>query len=342
MLSKEIWFLKLMGPELHYCWLTFESKEAAGNENNGANLHPFLLQERITMTADIHKSAKTRSGIPPGSILLAIDTSTRNVGLALFDGTQVLAEYTWNSADHHTVELAPAVQDLMKRVHVNFGQIKAIGVAIGPGSFTGLRIGLAFAKGIALVLKIPVIGISSLDILAAAQPPIHLPLAAVLRAGRGRLAVGWYRPVDPTRSNLPPGRVLPGEPSETDVPNVMPGEDEFSGQIESEVLLLEEYRSEYWQMSKPVEILTPQELSEKIKSPTIISGEFTREERRLLRRKWKKAILAPPSSCTRRPAVLAELAWKHWQIDPIDDSTQVSPIYLHYSEVPFRNEPLPG
>jgi tRNA threonylcarbamoyladenosine biosynthesis protein TsaB len=142
---------------------------------------------------------KTRSGISPSSILLAIDTSTRNVGLALFDGTQVLAEYTWNSADHHTVELAPAVQDLMTRVHVNFGSIRAIGVALGPGSFTGLRIGLAFAKGIALALKIPVIGIPSLDILAAAQPPFHLPLAAVLRAGRGRLAVGWYQPAISTR-----------------------------------------------------------------------------------------------------------------------------------------------
>lgn len=295
------------------------------------------------MTTEVRKAIpevpfhKARSGISPSSILLAIDTSTRNVGLALFDGTQVLAEYTWNSADHHTVELAPAVQDLLTRVHVNFGSIRAIGVALGPGSFTGLRIGLAFAKGIALALKIPVIGIPSLDILAAAQPPFHIPLAAVLRAGRGRLAVGWYQPV-----NSP--QLYPSEPSETDA---MPGEEEFSGQIDSEVLFHEEFRSEYWQTSKPVEILTPQELSEKIKSPTLISGEFTREERRLLRRKWKKAILAPPSTCIRRPAVLAELAWKRWQIDQIDDtarkySSELSPIYLHYSEVPFRNEPVPG
>ena len=65
-------------------------------------------------------------------------------------------------------------------------------MALGPGSFTSLRIGLAVAKGMALALHIPVVGMPSLDILAAAQPVSDLPLAAVLQAGRGRLAVVWY------------------------------------------------------------------------------------------------------------------------------------------------------
>jgi tRNA threonylcarbamoyladenosine biosynthesis protein TsaB len=71
--------------------------------------------------------------------------------------------------------------------------ISALGVALGPGSFTSLRVGLALAKGIALARKLPLIGISTLDIIAAAQPISKLPLAAVLQAGRSRLAVGWYK-----------------------------------------------------------------------------------------------------------------------------------------------------
>ena len=66
-------------------------------------------------------------------------------------------------------------------------------MAIGPGSFTGLRVGLALAKGLAMARGLPLVGIPTLDILAAAQPFMEMPLAATLRAGRGRLAVGWYR-----------------------------------------------------------------------------------------------------------------------------------------------------
>lgn len=125
-------------------------------------------------------------------MLLAIDTSTRSVGLALFDGVQVLAETIWESRDFHTVELAPAVAEMLKRAHINASDLSAITVAIGPGSFTGLRIGLALAKGMVFVQRIPLIGVPTLDITAAAITPGKLPLGAVLRAGRGRLAIAWY------------------------------------------------------------------------------------------------------------------------------------------------------
>ncbi len=130
-------------------------------------------------------------------MLLAIDTSTRRVGLALYDGEQVLAEQVWSSQDFHTVELGPAVRDMLARQGLKPASLSALGVALGPGSFTGLRIGLALAKGIALANHLPLVGIPTLDILAAAQPVDEsLELAAVLSAGRGRLAVGWYRAQD--------------------------------------------------------------------------------------------------------------------------------------------------
>ena len=125
-------------------------------------------------------------------MLLAIDTSTNQIGLALHDGTQVIGELLWRSRYYHTVELAPAVADLFARSGLKMDAIQALGVALGPGSFTSLRVGLAFVKGLALARHLPVLGIPTLDIVAAAQEVRDLPLAAVLQAGRGRLALSWY------------------------------------------------------------------------------------------------------------------------------------------------------
>jgi len=126
-------------------------------------------------------------------MLLAVDTSTRMVGVALYDGIRVLAEAVWVSRNHHTVELAPAVTDLISKVGARPKDLCAVGVAIGPGSFTGLRIGLALAKGLCFSQRVPILGIPTLDVLAAAQPISDRRLAAVIQAGRRRLAIGWYQ-----------------------------------------------------------------------------------------------------------------------------------------------------
>ena len=126
-------------------------------------------------------------------MLLAVDTSTQMIGIALYSGEKVMGELIWESHNHHTVTLAPAISELMKRCNVNPDQLKAVAVALGPGSFTSLRIGLALVKGLSLSLKLPIVGVPTLDILAAAQPVCELPLAAVLQIGRGRLALGWYQ-----------------------------------------------------------------------------------------------------------------------------------------------------
>jgi tRNA threonylcarbamoyladenosine biosynthesis protein TsaB len=126
-------------------------------------------------------------------MLLAIDTSTAQVGLALYDGNQVLSEMTWTTRQHHTTELAPAIAGLLNRCGVSMDMVSALGVAVGPGSFTSLRVGLSLVKGIALARHIPVIGISTMDIIAAAQPVGKHPLAVVIQAGRKRVAVGWYQ-----------------------------------------------------------------------------------------------------------------------------------------------------
>lgn len=134
-------------------------------------------------------------------MLLALDTSTRTVGVALYDGVQVVSEAMWHSRDFHTVELAPAVTEILVKSGLRPTDLQAVAVALGPGSFTGLRIGLALAKGLTLARRLPMIGVPSLDVLAFSQPVLYDTLAAVLRAGRGRLAVGWYRAVDQAWQN---------------------------------------------------------------------------------------------------------------------------------------------
>ena len=124
-------------------------------------------------------------------MLLAIDSATQHISLALHDGHEVLAEHSWRSINRHSAELAPAVARMLAQEEQ---ELSALAVACGPGSFTGLRIGVAFAKGLAAARALPLVGITTQDILAAAQPPCpgHA-LLILLAAGRGRVIAARYR-----------------------------------------------------------------------------------------------------------------------------------------------------
>jgi tRNA threonylcarbamoyladenosine biosynthesis protein TsaB len=126
-------------------------------------------------------------------MLLAIDTATNMLGLALYDGAEILSETIWHSDRHHTTELAPEVALSFRRAGSSQSELTAVAVAQGPGSYTGLRIGMALAKGLSLAHNIPIVGIPTLDILASAQPEREEPMLATLQAGRGRVAAVWYK-----------------------------------------------------------------------------------------------------------------------------------------------------
>lgn len=127
-------------------------------------------------------------------MLLAIDTATQVMSLALHDGDSLRAESTWHTANNHTAELAPAVRELLARSETALDALTALAVCVGPGSYTGLRIGVALAKGLAAARDLPLVGMSSLDILAAAQPYVPAnALVVVVAAGRGRVVAATYR-----------------------------------------------------------------------------------------------------------------------------------------------------
>jgi tRNA threonylcarbamoyladenosine biosynthesis protein TsaB len=125
-------------------------------------------------------------------MLLAIDTSTRAISLALHDGLSVVAESSWHSGDHHTVDLAPNTALMLRRAGLEPGRLQGLAVALGPGSYTGLRIGLGLAKGLALAHSLPLVGVPTFEILLRAQPPHDGRMIAVLHAGRGRVSAADY------------------------------------------------------------------------------------------------------------------------------------------------------
>jgi tRNA threonylcarbamoyladenosine biosynthesis protein TsaB len=126
-------------------------------------------------------------------MLLALDTSTRLAGVALYSGEDgLIAEFSWHSANRHTVELMPRVDQMLAQTGVARTDLRAVAVALGPGSFTGLRVALAAAKGLALAGDLALLGVPTLDVVAYPHSRQPLPVIAVVQAGRGRVCWAPY------------------------------------------------------------------------------------------------------------------------------------------------------
>lgn len=126
-------------------------------------------------------------------MLLALDTATRQASVALYDDRGVRAETSWYSADNQSVELMPRLTEMLAQQGVEPAGLVGVAVAIGPGSFTGLRVGLSVGKGLAVGRGIPLLGIPTLDALAQALVGQRMPVRALLEIGRGRYAAADYR-----------------------------------------------------------------------------------------------------------------------------------------------------
>lgn len=139
------------------------------------------------------------------TLILALDTSTQLGGVALCRGAALLGEETWQSVPtgsgavaggaggQQTTQILPAAERLWTRAGLQASDLGAVAVATGPGSFTGLRVGLSLAKGFALALGVPLVGVPTLDVIAYQHRLTPAPLCALIGAGRGRYYAGFYR-----------------------------------------------------------------------------------------------------------------------------------------------------
>jgi len=124
---------------------------------------------------------------------LAIDTSSSTASIALSHKGKILSELTWQSTQEHTVELTPNLACLLKQAKVAPESLEAIIVAKGPGSFNGLRVGISVAKGMALSLEIPLLGVSTLEAESYPFSYTGLPICPILKASRGEIATALYQ-----------------------------------------------------------------------------------------------------------------------------------------------------
>lgn len=227
-------------------------------------------------------------------MLLAIDTATRVASIALYNSDGVVAELTWRSRENHTVELTAQIVQVMDLARVAKSDLQAIGVALGPGSFTGLRVGMSVAKGLAFGAQIPLLGIPTLDALAHAHAWQSLPIWAVLAAGRGRYSVARYKARRGVAKRvgdyaLVDAAGLADWACRDDKPKSSRAF--FCGDVDASLI---------------------QSLAERLGA---------------------RAEFASPAQNARRAAFLAELAWARYARGESDDTASLAPMYMPHESV---------
>jgi tRNA threonylcarbamoyladenosine biosynthesis protein TsaB len=215
-------------------------------------------------------------------MLLAIDTATALTGLSLYTEMGPRAECVWESGRNHTAHLLPQLDLLLRHAGVGRADLRAVAVALGPGSWSGLRVGLSVAKGLALAGGLSLLGISTLDALAYQHGRPDLPTYPLIRLGRERFATAPFLP-----DAAGPGR------------------------------------------QGPDRNLSLDQLCAELSGPALLCGDLDGATLEHLRRATGAALqVPPPAAALRRPAFLAELAWRRLGAGESDDLATLEPIYL--------------
>src|SRR5258706_5953994 len=125
--------------------------------------------------------------------VLAVETSSLAGGVALLDGPALVAEYLLDVSVTNPERLMSAVDGVLADARWTPRELNGLAVAVGPGSFTGLRIAVSTVKGLALALDLPIAAVPTLDAMAAAVPWAALPVCPVLGARKGEVYTSLYR-----------------------------------------------------------------------------------------------------------------------------------------------------
>ena len=125
--------------------------------------------------------------------ILGIDTSSNASSVSVIEDNKLICEYTINTKTTHSQKLMPMIENMLSISSININEIDMIAICVGPGSFTGLRIGMATAKAIAHVNNLPIIGVNSLEILAGNMNLCDKKICSILDAQRNQVYTGRYK-----------------------------------------------------------------------------------------------------------------------------------------------------
>jgi tRNA threonylcarbamoyladenosine biosynthesis protein TsaB len=156
-------------------------------------------------------------------IILGIETATAQVGCALGGVEGVFASFHASKGRRHAETLVPAIKFVCDTAQVSLDEVSVVAVDVGPGLFSGLRVGVAAAKALAQALRVPTIGISSLDLLAFPVRYTNRLIVPAIDARRGELFYAFYRQVPGGAQRLSPYQV--GSPEDLASELLARGED---------------------------------------------------------------------------------------------------------------------
>ncbi len=255
-------------------------------------------------------------------LLLALDTSTQQASVSLSSEDAVLGEYSWHIGNNHSVELLERIARLIDESAKTMQDIDGIAVATGPGSFNGVRVAVATAKTFSFTLRKPLIGIGTLDVVAAQQHYWRNPICSILEAGRSELYAACYL----------------NEQVSTE-----------SGEVAFRMRQLSDYL-----------LLTPPDLCEYLREkasawvgvpgernlpPFLFCGELREASRQSLRESLPEmSLFLSTVSATRRASTLAVIAQQRFAEGKQDDPLLLEPLYLRRPSITTstRKQPLLG
>ncbi len=253
-------------------------------------------------------------------LLLALDTSTRYASVALCSQEALLREYTWFAGGNHSVDLLDHIQRMIAEQKMSLQEIDAIAVATGPGSFNGVRVALATAKALSFSLKKPLVGISTLEIIASQQRYHHGLICALLEAGRSELYAACYTFDKPDTSS----EELMYRPR----------------QLGDYLLFSPQHLSAYLQEQVSIWFHSS---SEAELPPFLFCGEISEASRQALSVSGQ-SLFANNVSSARHAATLALLALQRLHEGEEDDPLVLEPLYLRRPSITTstRKRPLLG
>jgi len=254
-------------------------------------------------------------------LILGIETATMTGGVALLNEERLISEYTLNVRTTHSARLMPALDRVLEDSSIDKCEIDGIAVSIGPGSFTGLRIGLATAKGLALGLDIPLAGVPTLDALAHNTPFAMYQICPILDAKRKEVYYSLFR-YEPSQAGGPQRHGGTEKNTEKDESNssVSPYLCGFSG-------------GSPLRRQVPYQVAAPADLVKQIHEKTIFLGDGVDVYREFISEKLGDlALFAPAAQRLPRAASVAEIGLVKLKAGEHLDVASAEPIYIRPSD----------